>query len=81
MSKQLKQADYRGYKNIYGQKYWEYMGRQIAEILERHVKNRTRSKNLEKKKKQEKQQEETTTTNNQQQIRNTYKTTRKTKEK
>ena len=30
---------YRGYKNIYGQKYWEYMGRQITEILEKLLKN------------------------------------------
>ena len=29
---------YRGYKNIYGQKYWEYMGRQITEILEKLIK-------------------------------------------
>ena len=28
---------YRGYKNIYGQKYWEYMGRQITEILEKPI--------------------------------------------
>ena len=32
---------YRGYKHIYGQKYWEYMGRQITERLEKLIKTRT----------------------------------------
>ena len=28
---------YREYKNIYGQKYWEYMERQITEIPEKPI--------------------------------------------
>ena len=43
---------YRVYKNIYGQKYWEYMGRQITEILEKPRKLRKKKlENLEKLKK------------------------------
>ena len=38
---------YRGYKNIYGQKYSEYMGRQITEILEKHIKPKNK-KNMGK---------------------------------
>ena len=45
---------YRGYKNIYGQKYWEYMGRQITEILEKLRKTTKTKEKLEKPRKTKK---------------------------
>ena len=38
-------------KNIYGQKYWEYMGRQSTEILEKAKKYKKKLTNKEKNKK------------------------------